>query len=362
MSLKSLQNRVQKEIKKARDLKDLDQVFQRYLGKKGEITILLKGLKKISKKKRAEKGREINLLKKSIESEIQERAEKIKEKLRAEILEKEKIDVTAPGKKVFPGHLHPLTLVLRKVQDIFQSMGFSIVEGPEIENEWYNFDALNIPKDHPARDLWNTLWLRQNYKPYTLNSKQKGLKSKVYGLESKAKLLLRTHTSPVQVRYMEKHNPPLRIIVPGRVFRHEATDASHEVNFYHLEGLMVDKNVSVANFKAIIQKFYQKFFEKNVEIRLIPCYFPFTEPSFEVDITCLACGGKGCSACQKTGWMEMMGAGMVHPNVFKNSGLNPREWQGFAFGMGLDRLAMMKYKINDIRLFYSGDLRFLNQF
>jgi len=238
-------------------------------------------------------------------------------------------------------------------------MGFSIVEGPEIETEWYNFDALNIPKDHPARDLWNTLWLRQNNRP---------------------RLLLRTHTSPVQVRYMEKNQPPLRIIVPGRVFRHEATDASHEVNFYHLEGLMVDKaysrqsrdgssesliqnrDVSVANFKAIIQKFYQKFFEKNVEIRLIPCYFPFTEPSFEVDITCLACGGKGCPACQKTGWMEMMGAGMVHPNVFKNSGLNPKEWQGFAFGMGLDRLAMMKYKINDIRLFYSGDLRFLEQF
>jgi phenylalanyl-tRNA synthetase alpha chain len=355
----SLKNEVQKEIKKARDLKDLDQIFQRYLGKKGKITILLKNLKSLPKEKRKRRGKELNSLKEFIEKEIEEKAKEIKEKLTAEILKKEKIDVTAPGKKISPGHLHPLTQVQRKVEEIFQSMGFSIVEGPEIETEWYNFDALNIPKDHPARDLWNTLWLRQNNRP---------------------RLLLRTHTSPVQVRYMEKNQPPLRIIVPGRVFRHEATDASHEVNFYHLEGLMVDKaysrqsrdgssesliqnrDVSVANFKAIIQKFYQKFFEKNVEIRLIPCYFPFTEPSFEVDITCLACGGKGCSACQKTGWMEMMGAGMVHPNVFKNSGLNPKEWQGFAFGMGLDRLAMMKYKINDIRLFYSGDLRFLEQF
>jgi phenylalanyl-tRNA synthetase alpha chain len=339
MNLKSLQNKIQKEIKKAEDLKELDQIFQRYLGKKGKISLLLKNLKKLPKGKRKEKGKELNLLKEFIEKEIEEKEKEIKEKLETEILRKEKIDVTAPGKKIFIGHLHPLTLVSRKVQDIFQSMGFSVVEGPEIENEWYNFDALNIPKDHPARDLWDTLWLK-----------------------TKPKLLLRTHTSPVQVRYMEKHNPPLRIIVPGRVFRHEATDAGHEVNFYQVEGLMVDKNVSVANFKAIIQKFFQKFFEKNIGIRLIPCYFPFTEPSFEVDITCLACGGKGCSACQKTGWMEMMGAGMVHPNVFKNSGLNPREWQGFAFGMGLDRLAMMKYKINDIRLFYSGDLRFLQQF
>jgi len=358
MNLKLFKNEVKKEIKKAKDLKELDQVFRKYLGKKGEIGLLLKNLKKLPKEKIKRRGKELNSLKEFIEKEIEEKAKEIKEKLTAEILKKEKIDVTAPGKKITLGHLHPLTQVQRKVEEIFQSMGFSIVEGPEIETEWYNFDALNIPKDHPARDLWNTLWLRQNNRPYTLNLKQESLKSKVYSL----KLLLRTHTSPVQVRYMEKNQPPLRIIVPGRVFRHEATDASHETNFYHIEGLMVDKNVSVANFKAIIQKFFQKFFERQIEIRLIPCYFPFTEPSFEVDITCLACGGKGCPACQKTGWMEIMGAGMVHPQVFKNSGLNPKEWQGFAFGMGLDRLAMMKYKINDIRLFYGGDLRFLGQF
>jgi len=359
-TLKSLQNRTKKEIKKVKDLKELDLIFRKYLGKKGEIILLLKSLKKIPKGKRAKKGGEINLLKEFVEKAIKEKTEKIKEKGRAEALKKEKIDVTAPGKKITFGHLHPLTQVQRRVEEIFQSMGFSIVEGPEVENEWYNFDALNVPQDHPARDLQDTFFIKQKDREKLTNQE---------------KLIMRTHTSPVQIRYMEKNHPPLRIIVPGRVFRHEATDASHEANFYHIEGLMVDKNISVANFKAVIQKFFRRFFEREIQIRLIPCYFPFTEPSFEVDITCLTCNGKGCSACQKTGWMEMMGAGMVHPQVFKNSGLNPKEWhsaersreprsawQGFAFGMGSDRLAMMKYKINYIRLFYSGDLRFLQHF
>lgn len=274
----------------------------------------------------------------------------VKNKAQKEI-EKELFDITVPGEKPILGHLHPLTQVKRKAEEIFQTMGFSVIEGPEIETEWYNFDALNIPKEHPARDLWDTFWLKENQKPKIKNPK----------------LLLRTHTSPVQIRYMEKNQPPLRIIIPGRVFRHEATDASHEINFYHIEGLMVGKDVSVSNFKAIIQEFFRRFFEKPVEIRMRPSYFPFVEPGFEVDTTCLACRGKGCSACQKTGWLEMLGAGMVHPNVFKAAGLTPHQragggWQGFAFGMGLDRLAMMKYKINDIRLFYSGDLRFLGQF
>ncbi|MBI2038612.1 MAG: phenylalanine--tRNA ligase subunit alpha, partial [Candidatus Nealsonbacteria bacterium] len=202
------------------------------------------------------------------------------------------------------------------------------------------FDALNIPKDHPAREMWDTFWL----KPRNRN------------------LLLRTHTSPVQIRHLEKNNPPLRIIAPGKVFRYEATDASHETNFYQLEGLMVGKKISAANFKAIIQEFFSRFFNKEVKVRLRPSYFPFTEPSFEVDMTCLNCGGKGCPSCAKSGWLEMMGAGMVHPAVYKNSGLNPKGVTGFAFGMGLDRLAMMKYKIGDIRLFHSGDLRFIKQF
>jgi phenylalanyl-tRNA synthetase alpha chain len=238
------------------------------------------------------------------------------------------------------GHLHPLTLVKRKVEEIFQTMGFSVVEGPEIETEWYNFDALNIPKDHPARDLWNTLWLK----------------------DDKTKLLLRTHTSPNQVRYMEKNNPPLRIIVPGNVYRHEATDQTHEFQLCQVEGLMVGKDISVTHFKAIIQEFLRRFFEREIKIRLRPDFFPFTEPSFDVSMTCLVCQGKGCEVCKNSGWLEMAGAGMVHPNVYKNSGLIPKNWQGWAFGFGLDRLAMMKYKINDIRLFRSGDLRFLQQF
>jgi phenylalanyl-tRNA synthetase alpha chain len=256
-------------------------------------------------------------------------------------------DETIPGQIPSFGHLHPLTLVRMKSQDIFQTMGFYTVDGPEIENEWYNFDALNIPKDHPARDMWDTFWLR--------NVRSQELKGKY-------RLLLRTHTSPLQIRFMEKNNPPFRIIAPGRVFRHEATDASHEINFYQLEGLMVDKYVSVSNFKAVIEGFFSIFFNKRIKIRLRPSYFPFVEPGFEIDISCINCLGKGCSSCKKMGWVEVMGAGMVHPLVFKNVGLNPKFWQGFAFGIGLDRLAMMKYKIDDVRLFYSGDLRFLYQF
>jgi len=267
-------------------------------------------------------------------------------------------DVTAPGKKNSAGHLHPITLVKREVEDIFERLGFSVVEGPEIETEWYNFDALNIPKNHPARDMWDTFWLSQNErKAQNIHSPSPGKEYKI-----KERLLLRTHTSPMQIRYMEKHNPPLRIVVPGRVFRYEATDASHEINFYQIEGLMVDKEISVANFKAIMERFFQMFFKRPVKIRLRPSYFPFTEPSFEIDISCLVCQGKGCSICSQRGWLEMAGAGMVHPKVFKAVKLNPRNWQGFAFGLGLDRLAMMKYKIDDMRLLYGGDLRFLEQF
>jgi len=358
-NLNLIKVQAKRDIYSAKDLKELDQIFRRYLGKRGELTQILRSLEKLPKAKRIKIGQEANQLKNFLKIKFDQKTEEIKEKIKKEAEEKEWIDITTPGKKPILGHLHPLTLTKRKVEEIFQSLGFSVVEGPETETEWYNFDALNIPKEHPARDFWNTFWL-----------KDKG-----------AKFLLRTHTSPVQVRYLEKNNPPLRIIVPGRVFRHEATDASHEINFYHIEGLMVDKKISAANFKAIVQEFFQRFFEvqksQPIKIRMRPSYFPFTEPSFEVDMTCLVCGGLrptpprpkgtragllGCSACKRTGWMEMMGAGMVHPAVFKNSGLNPKNWQGFAFGIGMDRLAMMKYKINDIRLFYSGDLRFLNQF
>lgn len=281
----------------------------------------------------------------------------------------EKLDVTIPGEKTEKGHLHPITQVLRKAEEIFSSLGFNVVEGPEVETEWYNFDALNIPKDHPARDMWDTFWIKpRNDAEINAEKRGKVQRNSAFRVRRSSALLLRTHTSPVQIRYMEKHQPPFRIVVPGRVFRYEATDASHEINFYHLEGLMVDKNISAANFKAIIERFFQLFFQKNITTRIRPSYFPFTEPGFEVDISCAVCRGKGCSVCSKRGWIEVAGAGMVHPQVFKAGGLIPKSvnqktgWQGFAFGIGLDRLAMMKYKIDDVRLLYGGDLRFLRQF
>ncbi len=240
--------------------------------------------------------------------------------------DKKFFDVTIPGKKVERGHLHPLTIVQRRAVDIFNSMGFEVAEGPEVETEYYNFDALNIPKDHPARDMWDTFWLKD-------------------------KRLLRTHTSPVQIRYMKEHQPPLRIIAPGKVFRYEATDATHEVQFYQLEGLMIGKKISLANLKGVMETFFQSFFNsKDIEVRLRPSYFPFVEPGVEVDMK------------YKGKWVEIAGAGMVHPKVLEEVGIDPKEYQGFAFGMGIDRLAIIKYKVDDVRLFHSGDLRFINQF
>jgi len=340
LNLKTLKKEAKKRIEEVKDLKNLNRLYHIYSSKdKGKISQIFSELKNFPKEKRAKIGKEANELKNFLEIKFIQRTKELKEKAKIETEKKEWIDITIPGKMPYFGHLHPLTLIKRKIEEIFQSMGFSIVEGPEIETEWYNFDALNIPKEHPARDMWDTFWLK-----------------------SKARLLLRTHTTTVDVRYMKKNNPPLRIIIPGRIFRHEATDPGHEINFYQVDGLMVGKDVTVANFKAIILEFFKKFFKKPINIRLRPSYFPFTEPSFEVDISCLICNGKGCSTCKKTGWIETLGAGMIHQSVLKSAGLNPKDWQGFAFGMGIDRLTMMKYKINDIRFFYSGDLRFLKQF
>jgi len=334
INLKEFKSKFKKEIDRIEELKQLDTLYRKYLGRKGEINKLFKNLKNFPEKKKKEFGEKLNLIKTEIEKEIQKKAEFIKKKIQQLKLEKEWLDVTRPGRKYEIGHLHPLTIVQREVLEIFQSMGFEVVEGPEVETEWYNFDALNIPRDHPARDMQDTLWIEQKR-----------------SLNPKFNFLMRTHTSPVQIRYMEKHNPPLRIVVPGRVFRNERTDATHDVQFYQLEGLMVDEDIQTSHFKAIIEEFLRRFFKKEIKIRLRPSFFPFTEPSFEIDVK-----EKGKN------WMEMIGAGMVHPNVFKAAGLNPKSWQGFAFGVGLDRLAMLKYKIDDIRLFYSGDLRFLKQF
>jgi len=332
MDVKKLQKRAEKDIKSAKSLEVLNKISKKYLGKKGEIIQVLRSLKDLPIKERKKQGQLTNQIKKELEQIIRNKDFRVQEDV------KDRIDITAPGKKPLHGHLHPITIVKREVEEIFSKLGFEIVEGPEVEDEWHNFDALNIPKNHPARDMWDTFWLKEKT------------------------LLLRTHTSPVQIRYMEKNNPPLRIIVPGRCFRYEATDASHEINFYHIEGLMIDKEISASNFKAIIERFFQEFFRKQVKLRIRPSYFPFTEPSFEVDIQCLICKGKGCPVCSQRGWVEIAGAGMVHPNVLKAVKLNPKNWQGFAFGMGLDRLTMMKYKIEDIRLFFSSDLRFLKQF
>lgn len=241
---------------------------------------------------------------------------------------------------VEPGHIHPLNQVIRDASRIFSEMGFEVASGPEIENEYYNFDALNIPADHSARDMWDTFWL----KPENLRR------------------LLRTHTSPVQIRFAESHKPPFRIIAPGKTFRHEATDATHEAQFYQLEGLVIDKHVSLAHLKGTLESFFSKFFEARVSIRFRPSYFPFVEPGVEVDMTCFKCKGDGCNVCKHTGWIEILGAGLVHPVVMSNVGLHRDEWSGFAFGMGIDRLATLKYGVPDVRMFYQGDLRLVNQF
>ncbi|MCR4306904.1 MAG: phenylalanine--tRNA ligase subunit alpha [Candidatus Yonathbacteria bacterium] len=244
-----------------------------------------------------------------------------------------------PKSGLSQGHLHPLTQVIGDVVRIFHELGFEVAEGTEVETEYYNFDALNVPKDHPARDMQDTFWL-------------KGIKETV----------LRTHTSPVQVHYMEKNKPPFRIVVPGKVFRHEATDATHEVQFYQIEGLVVSEDVSLAHLKGVLELFFKKLFGEKTSIRFRPSFFPFVEPGIEIDVSCFKCAGTGCSLCKKTGFIEVMGAGMVHPNVLNGAGIDSRKYQGFAFGGGVDRLVMLKYGIDDVRLLYSGDLRLVNQF
>lgn len=328
-----------KEIDGVKNFDGLEKLRVKYLGRKGELTEILTSLKDLSIEARREIGSKANDLRNELQSFVQEKIDDLNYRRSLTV---PALDITKPAKKAESGHIHILAKVENEIKEIFRSMNFSVVEGPEIENEQYNFDNLNIPQNHPSREMWDTFWLKQ--------------------AKTKNRLLLRTHTSPVQIRYMEKHNPPFQIIAPGRVFRYEATDASHEINFYQLEGLMVGKDVSLANFKFVIEEFFKKFFSarggaafggkgQKIEFRFRPSYFPFVEPGIEVDIK-----------LDKGGWLEVMGAGMVHRNVFDAVRYNPNEWQGFAFGIGIDRLAMIKYKIPDIRLFYSGDLRFIKQF
>ena len=256
------------------------------------------------------------------------------------------------------GHSHPINALIREAYAIFYEMGFDIAYGPEVESEYYNFDALNVPTHHPARDMQDTFWLKNAKKVVD----KLDLSTPNNRTKKEDKVLLRTQTSAVQVRYMENHKPPLRVVVPGKVFRNEATDATHEAQFFQLEGLAIDKDVSLANLKGTLEYFFEKFFGKKVAVRFRPSYFPFVEPGVEYDMSCFKCGGSGCSICKGTGWIEIGGAGMVHPGVLMNAHIDPEQYQGFAFGFGLDRLAMIRYGIDDIRLFNSGDLRFINQF
>ncbi|MFH1326251.1 MAG: phenylalanine--tRNA ligase subunit alpha [Candidatus Falkowbacteria bacterium] len=259
-------------------------------------------------------------------------------------------DVTLPGEKIVSGHLHPLTLVQRDLEKIFKSMGFMILEGPELESDYYNFEALNIPKTHPARDMQDTFYVKSQI---DTNQKQ---------ISTNTNLVMRTHTSNVQVRAMEKYGAPMRAVALGRIFRNEATDASHEHTFHQIEGIMIDENISLANLAAVLKEMFVGLYQQEVNIRMRPGYFPFVEPGLEIEMSCVFCQGKGCSVCKKTGWVEMLGAGLVHPNVLRAGKIDPDKYQGFAFGTGIERLAMLKYGIDDIRLFNSGDLHFLTQF
>lgn len=328
------------DVSRAKTPAELENLRTKYLGRKSELSLFLRSLKDLPQEERAKSGQLANNLRRKLEAEIEGRAQQLKSEELTRKIEQEKIDVTAPGRRVEHGHLHPLTIVRREIEDIFRSMGFDIVEGPEVETEWYNFDVLNVPADHPARDMQDTFWLKQS------EEAQK---------DPHRHLLPRTHTSAVQVRYMEKHQPPFRIIVPGKCFRNEATDATHEMQFHTFEGLMVGKDVSLANLKGVIQFFANKFFKDEIEVKLNASYFPYTEPSVEVFL-------KGRKGKLKDRWIEMAGAGMVNQKVFQAAGYVPGEYQGFAFGMTIDRLAMFKYGIDDIRLLYGSDLRFLKQF
>jgi len=337
--IEKIEEKFKNDLASVSSLEELEVLRIKYLGRKGEATRFFIGLKNLTPAERSRVGQAANKLRQKIETQLSQRKQEFKDRA---AVSSQRLDVTAPGVRLRQGHLHPRTQALRQAIGIFRSLGFSALEGPEIEVDWYNFEALNFPKDHPARDMQDTFYVKSSV--------------------GKEDLVARTHTSPMQVRYMEKNNPPLRIIVPGRVYRREATDASHDYQFYQVEGLMVDKEISVANFKAVMEEFFKQLYKKKIEIRLRPSFFPFTEPSFEVDISCVFCNQEGCRVCGQGGWLEVAGAGMVNQSVFKNAGYARNEWQGFAFGIGFERIVMMKYHINDIRLMSGGDMRFLKQF
>ena len=307
-----------------------------YLGKKGKVTELTKRLGTLPREERPEAGKAINQLKAWVERELEERIQTIQASLRAQQLAEERVDITLPGRRIPEGREHPITLVSREITEIFVGMGFDVAEGPEVELDYYNFEALNIPKDHPARDMQDTFYISDN-------------------------VVMRTHTSPVQVRTMEKQRPPVRVITLGAVYRCDS-DVTHTPMFHQVEGLLVDRNISMGDLKGVLTQFVHEMFGREIGVRFRPSFFPFTEPSAEVDIQCVICGGKGCRVCAQTGWLEILGCGMVDPAVYGFVDYDPELYSGFAWGLGVERVAMLKYGINDLRSFFENDIRFLSQF
>lgn len=337
--LKELELTALEEVKAASDLKQLNQVRVSYLGKKGPITEVLRGMGKLSAEERPKMGALANMIRETITKAIENKNDELENEAVAKKLEAETIDVTLPGRAISTGNRHPLTKIIEEIEDLFIGMGYKVAEGPEVEHDYYNFEALNLPKGHPARDMQDSFYITEE-------------------------ILMRTHTSPVQARTMEKHEGkgPVKIICPGKVYRRDNDDATHSHQFMQIEGLVVDENITMGDLKGTLEVFAKKIFGADREIRLRPSFFPFTEPSVEMDISCKICHGDGCRVCKQTGWIEVLGAGMVHPNVLKMAGFDPKKYTGFAFGMGPDRIAMLKYGIDDIRHFYTNDIRFLKQF
>ncbi|MFJ7934942.1 phenylalanine--tRNA ligase subunit alpha [Sporosarcina sp. NPDC096371] len=336
--LEQLKDEALAKIEAASDVKALNEVRVAYLGKKGPITDLLKGMGKLPAEERPKMGALVNVIREAVTEVLEERMAKLEEQAINEQLAKESIDVTLPGRPARTGNHHPLTRVVEDIEDFFISMGYEIAEGPEVEKDYYNFEALNLPKGHPARDMQDSFYISED-------------------------VLLRTQTSPVQARTMEKKNgAPIKIICPGKVYRRDSDDATHSHQFTQIEGLVVGENIRMSDLKGTLDLFAKKMFGTEREIRLRPSFFPFTEPSVEMDISCFKCGGSGCNICKKTGWIEILGAGMVHPNVLRMSGYDPTVVSGFAFGMGPERVAMLKYGVEDIRHFYTNDVRFVSQF
>ena len=335
--LQGILQAAREQLAAAADARALDEARVKFLGKKGELTALLKGMKDVAAEERPVVGQMINDVRAEIETIIDKQKAVIAEAALAHKLEAETIDVTLPGEEVVIGKEHPLNIVLDELKEIFIGLGFSIAEGPEVELDHYNFEALNIPKDHPARDTQDTFYISDN-------------------------VVLRTQTSPMQVRTMEKKKPPIRIIAPGRVYRKDEVDATHSPMFHQVEGMVIDKGVTMADLKGTLNTVIEKLYGKGTVTRFRPHHFPFTEPSCEMDIQCHKCGGVGCPTCKGEGWIEVLGAGMIHPNVLRMSGIDPKEYSGWAFGMGLERMAMGRFKIADLRLIFENDVRFLEQF